>query len=163
MADSNNVVDLGDQADVDAEILRQRLSGLSIKRLSRAFGISEGRVLKSLDRSLPKLSPELKVRLYKEDLARLDELLHAFYPLAKTGSSSAAQTCIKLIERRACMVGSDAPTKVDILVEKRQVTNSTEDLLRELDRIAAERPAPKLIAGTDIEVDPDPEAPPDVG
>jgi hypothetical protein len=37
-------------------------------------------------------------------------------------------------------------------------------LLRELDRIAAERPAPKLIAGTDIEVDPDPpEVPPNAG
>jgi hypothetical protein len=157
-----NVTVIDDELDQDAEILRQRLAGLSVRRLARTFNISENRVLKSLDRSLPKLSPEVKVRLYREDLSRLDELLAAFYPLAKTGSSSAAQTCIKLIERRACMVGFDAPTKVDILVEKREGSgNSTEDLLRELDRIVAERPASELKLVTDTsETTPEPDSKP---
>jgi hypothetical protein len=141
---SNNVVDL---LDLDAEILRQRLAGMSIRRLAREFKIPEYQVLQSLDRSLPPISAETRVRLYREDLARLDDMLTTFYPQAKNGMSGAATICLKLLERRSAMTGADAPQRVDVTVVQApdEDPNSTLRLLAELDRIAAERDDPKLI------------------
>jgi hypothetical protein len=142
---SQNVVDL---LDLDSEILRQRLAGLSIRRLAREFNIPEYQVLQSLDRSLPPISAETRVRLYREDLCRLDDLLATFYPQAKNGMQGAATVCLRLLERRSAMTGADAPQRVDVtVVQAPEDPNSTLRLLAELDRIANERVDPKLIEG----------------
>jgi hypothetical protein len=48
---------------------------------------------------------------------------------------------VKLLERRASMLGTNAPTRVYIVVEQTTAgqPDSTSQLLAELDRIAAER------------------------
>jgi hypothetical protein len=147
MTDTGTVVNL---LDLDAEILRQRLNGTSIRRLAREFKIPEYQVLQSLDRSLPPISAETRVRLYREDLCRLDDMLTAFYPQAKNGMQGAATICLKLLERRSAMTGSDAPQRVDVTVKQAaEEPNSTIMLLNELNRIAAERD-PKTIEGEPI-------------
>jgi hypothetical protein len=157
----NSLVDL---LDLDELILHDRMyGGLSIRRLARKHGISEGQVLKALDRVLPPLSPETRVRLFREDLHRLDEMLAAHYPAARTGSSAAAQTCLRILERRSAMVGHDCPVRVDVILEpKARAPSSTEQLLLELNRIVAERsePAPtlKVIEGTVSDDDRPPDA-----
>jgi hypothetical protein len=149
----NAVVDL---LDLDELILHDRMyGGLSIRRLSRKHGISEDQVLKALDRVLPPLSPETRVRLFREDLHRLDEMLAAHYPAARTGSGSAAQTCLRILERRSAMVGHDCPVRVDVILEpKADAPNSTQELLDLLNRIAAEQ-APKLLEAVPPDDPPD--------
>jgi hypothetical protein len=150
----NAVVDL---LDLDELILHDRMySGMSIRRLSRKHGISEDQVLKALDRVLPPLSPETRVRIFREDLHRLDEMLAAHYPAARTGSSSSAMTCLRILERRSAMVGHDSPLRVDVLLQpKADAPSSTEQLLLELQRIVDERtPEPALIEGANRRGDP---------
>jgi hypothetical protein len=137
MTETGTIVDL---LDLDSEVLRLRLSGMSIKRLAREFKIPEYQILQSLDRSLPPISAETRVRLYREDLCRLDDLLTTFYPAAKSGMQGAATVCLRLLERRASMTGADAPAKIDITIAPApEEPNSTLRLLAELDRIANER------------------------
>jgi hypothetical protein len=148
MTDTGTVVDL---LDLDAEILRQRLDGTSIRRLAREFRIPEYQVLQSLDRSLPPISAETRVRLYREDLCRLDDMLSTFYPQAKSGMQGAATICLKLLERRSAMTGADAPQRVDVTVTQMpDDLTSTMRLLAELDRIAAEQ-TPVTIEGEPID------------
>jgi hypothetical protein len=142
MTDGADVVALVTQADRDTKILALRLSGLSIRRLAKEFKCRDVDILDSLERSLPPLSPETRIRLYREDLARIDDLLLAFYPSAKQGSAVAAQVCLRLLERRSTMVGTDAPQKLDVHVvmqEAVEPVGGTALLIRELQRIADER------------------------
>jgi hypothetical protein len=146
MSDSN-IVDL---VDVDCAILAARLGGVSIRRLSKQFQLSEREILRSLDRSLPPMSAETRMRLFREDVARLDELLQTYWPAARTGSSSAAQICLRLLERRASMTGCDSPVRVDLTIESTtEQQTSTDVLLAELNRIAAERPSLTLVTEGD--------------
>jgi hypothetical protein len=139
-------VDLLPAEAIDANaLLAMRLSGLSIRRLARHFGCTETTILRVLDEALPPLSNETRVRLYREDIARIDDLLIAFYPRAKQGDGPAAQIVLRLLERRALMTGTDAPQRLDVVVA--QATGdapegSTEALIREIERIAAERGTP---------------------
>jgi hypothetical protein len=143
-----------DVLDLDAAVLERRLAGLSIRRLSREFKISEKGILDSLDRSLPQLSPELKIRIYREDLQRLEALISAHWGSAATGSQSSTQIILRLLERRAAMIGADSPTRIDVVIERvGEHPDSTTQLLAELDRIAAERKQPEglLIEGTTVD------------
>jgi hypothetical protein len=122
-------------------ILQLRLSGLSVRRLAREFKLRETEIIRILDAALPPLSQATRIRLFREDIARLDDLLIAFYPQAKQGNAAAAGICLKLLERRAAMVGTDAPVRVDAVVEQAAAAapQSTAALIEELDRIVRER------------------------
>jgi hypothetical protein len=65
----NNIIDLVPSLDEQA-VLSLRLSGLSIRRLSRHFKCTETKILDILDAALPPLSNENRVRLLREDIAR---------------------------------------------------------------------------------------------
>jgi hypothetical protein len=112
--EDGNVVALVDD-ELDRKILELRLNGLSVHRLAREFGISARSVERSLSRTLPELTPELRVRLFKEDLTRLDEMMVAWYRQAKGGSAVATGLCIKLMERRSAMIGGEAATRIEIV------------------------------------------------
>jgi hypothetical protein len=153
---SSNVIVLHDD-DQDRKILQVRLAGTSIRKIGREFGLTDKQVLASLDRSLPSLTPETRIRLFKEDLARLDELMIHWYALAQTGHATATTLCVKLMERRAQMIGADAPVHMRVEVVDQSATeqsSSTDILLRELNRIAAEAKPVNLIEHSE----PDPAA-----
>jgi|SRR4051794_30225341 hypothetical protein len=150
-ADMNSgVVALYDE-EVDRKVLGLRLAGVSIRRIGRELKLTDKQTLAALDRALPSLSPEMRIRLFREDLARLDELMIYWFGQAKTGSATGTALCIKLMERRAHLTGIDAPshTRVEVLVEAtaQSAENSTAVLLRELNRIAAEQPGEVIVEG----------------
>jgi hypothetical protein len=64
-------------------ILQLRLSGLSVRRLAREFKLRETEIIRILDAALPPLNQATKIRLFREDIARLDDLLISFYPEAE--------------------------------------------------------------------------------
>jgi hypothetical protein len=151
-----NVVALRDD-DLDASILRQRLAGLSIRRIGKEFKLSDRAVLDALDRALPPLNPEMRTRLFKEDLCRLDELLTHWYAQARNGGAMATQLCIKIMERRSALCGLDAPATMRMEVIQHgaaEQPNSTQLLLDQLNRIVAERQQlGELVVETEAERD----------
>jgi|tagenome__1003787_1003787.scaffolds.fasta_scaffold20537934_2 hypothetical protein len=130
----------------DHEILQLRLAGLSIRRLAREFKVTDREVLRALERGLPQLTPETRTRMFREDLLRLDELMIHWFAAAKNGSASAAnatQLCLRIMERRSALCGLDAPVhwRIEVIEQAAaSAESSTAALLKELDRIAAERP-----------------------
>ena len=160
-SDSGNVAVLFND-DLDREVLALRLTGHSIRSIGRALKLRDSEVLRSLDRSLPSLSPDMRIRLYKEDLQRLDDLMVHWYQKAREGSALATTLAIKLMERRSQMLGSDMPARMKIEVvaggAQQHTESSTKALIRELDRIASERaPALQIVSS---EPDPPPKVDP---
>jgi hypothetical protein len=135
-----NVVALHDD-EIDRKVLHLRLAGIAIRKIGRELELSDKAVLASLDRALPQLTPEMRIWLYREDLARLDELMVHWYTQAKGGSTTATSLCVKLMERRSAMTGTDAPVRLDVVVERQTAESpgSTQLLLDMLNKIAAER------------------------
>lgn len=48
------------------------------------------------------------------EAARLNELQQAIWPLAKAGDIPAVTACVRIIDRRARLLGLDAPVLVDV-------------------------------------------------
>jgi hypothetical protein len=141
MHDDQNVVAIRDEeAELDRKVCRLRLAGTGIGEIGRALKLSDRAVLRSLNRSLPELTSELRMRLYQEDLLRCDTLIGVWYEQARSGSAVATSLVVKLMERRASMVGSDSHTKIELIVPsaKEEPNNSTVALLEALNRIVEE-------------------------
>jgi hypothetical protein len=112
---SGEVVDIRDRDDeIDQKVLQARLGGEAIGQIGRRLKLSDRAVLRSLARSLPELTPELRQRLYQEDLVRCDQLLGVWFAKARGGDAAATSLCIKIMERRSAMVGSDSSTRIEL-------------------------------------------------
>jgi hypothetical protein len=146
----SNVVALHDD-NLDRRVLKARLAGTSVNQLSKKYRISTKAVLASLDRTLPAIDSTTRARIFREDLARLDELLTPWYAAAREGNATACALTLKILERRAHLTGIDAPEhmRIELLEQRGAEPTSTERLLFELDRIAAERvnKLPEIIEG----------------
>ena len=140
--DSNVVALYNDE--IDRKVLALRLNGVSIRRIGRELKLTDKQTLAALDRVLPSLGPDLRTRLFREDLARCDDLMVYWYQKAKDGSAVATSLCVDLMKRRAAMAGTDSPQRIDVVVAQQVADDpsSTVQLLAELDRIAAERTPP---------------------
>jgi cytochrome P450 len=138
--DSSTLVLYDDESEIDRKVLAARLAGVSIRKIGREMKLSDDAVLQSLDRSLPRLTPELRVRLFREDLQRLDELTTYYWAQARSGNTAAANVVTKLMERRSLMLGSDSPSRIELVtrVADGEQPGGTELLLEQLRLIAAE-------------------------
>jgi hypothetical protein len=160
MTDSNSVVDLIRPDEIDRKVLALRLAGVSIRKVARELKLTDKQVLESLDRGLPTLDGPARARYLREALAQLDELQSCWHTAART-SATAAAIVLKVAERRSALLGLDAPAHVrldpvQIALGDRAQEGSTEALLKELERIAAERPSggPRIEARIEAEAEP---------
>lgn len=100
----------------DDFVLQERLSGRSERSLSKELRCSIAEIQSSLDRALPKINNELRMRYVALDLMRLDELISVFAKRAiEQKDVPSAMLVIKALERRAALVGLDQPTRVDVV------------------------------------------------
>jgi hypothetical protein len=141
-----NVVELTVSSERDQKVLGLRLAGISTGKIGRELGLSNKEVIAALERALPVVDASYRARVLKEELARLDQLQAWWYSAAKT-SGSAALLCLRIAERRAQMLGLDAPQHmrldpIQLVASAAPRENSTAALLRELERVVAEREGP---------------------
>jgi len=100
----------------DDFILQERLSGKSARAISKQLRCTVGEVDAALDRVLPKLDNAARLRHISLDLNRLDRLLEVFYKRAvEDVDTQAGLLCVKIMERKAAMLGLDSPQKLDIV------------------------------------------------
>lgn len=127
----------------DKKVFHLRLAGVSPRRIAEELSCSLDQVEQSLDRMTGGVSPALRQRTILMELERLDALQKVHYANALNGQIGATLVVVKLMERRSRYLGLDAPVRTDDpLGGAGQRESSTEGLLRELDRIAAERGPP---------------------
>ena len=100
----------------DDFILQERLSGKSARAISKQLRCTVGEVDAALDRVLPKIDNAARQRHVSLDLTRLDGLLETFYKRAiEKEDAQAGLLCVKIMERKAAMLGLDSPQQLDIV------------------------------------------------
>src|SRR5215471_7652782 len=115
----------------DDFILQERLAGRSARSIGKELRCTVGEVDAALDRVLPKLDNAARLRYISLDLQRLDALLKTFFARAiEKVDAQAGLLCVKILERKAALLGLDTPQKLDIVAvqAQEQPTSSFEKL-----------------------------------
>jgi hypothetical protein len=100
----------------DDFILQERLSGRSVRSISKELHCTTVEVDEALDRVLPKIDNAAKLRIIALDLDRLDQLLKTFFTRAiEKVDAQAGLLVVKILERKAALLGLDSPQKLDIV------------------------------------------------
>ena len=96
-----------------------RLSGASYRQIAAALSTDVGTAHKDVQRALRETMQEAGDGVRKVEVARLDRLLLAVWPKAVAGDTAAVHTALRIMERRAVMLGLDAPLRIDMAGEAR--------------------------------------------
>jgi len=116
----------------DDFILQERLSGRSARSISKELHCTTADVDASLDRTLPKITNDAKRRIIALDLDRLDELLKVFFTRAvEKVDAQAGLLVVKILERKAALLGLDSPQKLDIVQVEAQKQPSGHEKVRD--------------------------------
>jgi len=100
----------------DDFILQERLSGRSARSISKELHCPVSEIDESLDRTLPKITNEAKRRIIALDIDRLDELVKVFFARAiEKVDAQAGLLVVKILERKAALLGLDSPQKLDVV------------------------------------------------
>jgi hypothetical protein len=123
--------DMVDAALRQTEALRLRQSGMTFQEIADVLGYADptgarGAVLAALQTTVVEPNNEMR----SLELTRLDALLAALWPTALAGDQGAIDRVLKIQERRAKMLGLDAPPKMP-------VGDIDELIAAELERLAA--------------------------
>jgi hypothetical protein len=126
----------------DDFILQERLAGRSARSISKELRCTVGEVNAALDRTLPKIDNDARRRYVALDLSRLDELLKVFFARAiENVDAQAGLLVVKILERRALLLGLDSPQKLDIVQVQAQEQPSSFDKIRDaIMRVAEQAP-----------------------
>ena len=97
-------------------ILQERLAGRSARSIGKELRCTVGEVDAALDRVLPKIDNAARLRHISLDLQRLDELLKVFLVRAtEKADAQAGLLVVKILERKAALLGLDQPVKLDVV------------------------------------------------
>lgn len=126
-------------AERDERIWQLRLLGLSLRQIAAQVGLTHPRVLAILERGYrERVHPKVDEARTLE-LERLDDWMVRLAPAIRNGDDRAISTALRISERRARLLGMDAPTRVQAEVED---VTPPPDLLRRIEAAkvrAAER------------------------
>jgi hypothetical protein len=127
----------------DDYILQERLSGKSARVISKQLRCTVGEVDAALDRVLPKIDNAARQRHVSLDLNRLDGLLETFYKRAiENVDAQAGLLCVKIMERKAAMLGLDSPQHLDIVQVQAQDAPSGHERIKAAIMSMVEREQP---------------------
>ena len=94
--------------------LELRKAGLSFDRIAQELGYASAGAAHNavricLERSVQEPAKEVR----QMEVARLDDMLLSIWPEVRKGHLGAQDRALKIMERRAKLLGLDAPTKID--------------------------------------------------
>ena len=94
-----------------------RRSGWTFERIGQKLGITTSRAHSLVNEALVearKQVSDVADELRVVEISRLDGLLEKFYPKAMKGDDQAAHRVLKIAERRAKLLGLDAPVRTSL-------------------------------------------------
>lgn len=115
----------------EARVLELRKSGATFARIAGVVGYADASNAKrAYDRAMKATiqQPADELRALEEE--RLDSLLLAMWPAAMQGKGYAVEKCLMIMDRRARLLGLDAPARTHLTV--------TDEMSVEIERLAAE-------------------------
>ena len=105
------------RAERTDQILEWRKQGMSYRNIGTLLGVSAARVHKIVTNEMDRLnakSAESLDQLQRLEAERIDSLWGVAYEQAMAGDLSACDRCVRLMERRARLLGLDAQPGADI-------------------------------------------------
>lgn len=94
--------------------LELRLAGASYRQIAVSVGASLKTVYLDVQRMLREYASEPAEQVRNAELGRLDRLLLAHWPAAVKGDYRATATVLSIMDRRARLLGLDAPLRIDL-------------------------------------------------
>lgn len=109
-------------AEFEAKASELRMKGLTVREIAAELGRSVGGTMGALDRALKKYQKESLSNIEdwrSQELARLDVMQAALWPDVTKGKQGAIDRVLRIMERRARLLGLDAATAASIGVTGR--------------------------------------------
>jgi hypothetical protein len=134
-----------DQDDRDDTMLEERLAGRSVVVIAKQYRCATSDVDAVIDRRLNyDLNNDLRLKAIKLDTARLEALMAPFFERAtKDRDVQAGTLCVKILERRALLLGLDHPTqsRVDVYqIEAQQAPSQHDRICEAIMRLVEQAP-----------------------
>jgi DNA-binding CsgD family transcriptional regulator len=143
----SDVIDLDatlDSAERDEQILKLRVACYSVRDIAKRFGMTISTVNSAIDRAVGVIDNKLRARTVAVDLEMLNLLQKPFLLQAMKGDVQSAAILLKIVDRKSCYLGLDAPMKLDI-IQQQQIgapQTSTEEWLTAINRLVGTPPEP---------------------
>jgi hypothetical protein len=122
-------------------MLRERLAGKPIRRIAAEFGCSAEEAQGIIVGMCTSVTTQMKLHTVELELERLDELVRAFHAKALQGDAPSAAVLLRVQERRAMLLGTDSPLKVDAVqvhAEAAPHQSSIDRIMAAMQRLAAQ-------------------------
>lgn len=110
---NNNAVPEPEQLDRELQVLDLRRAGLTWQRIAQEVGYANhSGAYAAYKRAMQRTLQEPTDDLRQAEVDRLDRLQLAVWPKAMRGDHNAIVTCVRIIDRRAKLLGLDMPIKI---------------------------------------------------
>jgi transcriptional regulator with XRE-family HTH domain len=121
------------------QVLQLRIAGLSQVEIARRLGVSQSQISEDLKRAFNALAERCaheQEHFARLDLARMDAMLEALWPAVASGDTKACAVALKVLERRARLLGLDKPARQEIELS---APSAPDEIRRELEQALAQR------------------------
>ena len=113
MPNHNAAVPSPELVDKEVKVLELRRAGLTWQRIAEETGYADhtgayAAYKRAIKRTMQQPADELR----EQELDRIDRLQLALWPKAMKGDERSISTIVRLMERRAKLLGLDAPTRI---------------------------------------------------
>jgi hypothetical protein len=102
----------------DGEVWRAYLYGHTQEQIAADYEISQSRVSRIISEIRESIPQTSKTDAALIDLERLDLMLTGLLPAARNGDTKASGAAMRIIERRARMLGLDATESLSVVLER---------------------------------------------
>lgn len=94
--------------------LEFKLAGMSYRRIAEQTGVSAQQAYTDVQNALTEYIREPTEEVRQQEAARLDRLMMTHWPKALEGDHDALNAVLRIMDRRAKLLGVDQPQKVDL-------------------------------------------------
>ena len=98
----------------EVKALDMRLAGAPYRQIGKALGVSHVQAQQDVKRMLREYATEPVAKVRDAEVARLDKLVMAHWDKAVEGNVESTRMVLTIMDRRAKLLGLDAPQKLDI-------------------------------------------------
>ncbi|WP_182349342.1 hypothetical protein [Tomitella gaofuii] len=114
MTSKRNPIRREHQAQRAKQALQLRLEGHTFRGIAEQLGVSPATIVADVDKALSDIPKREAEQLRGEEILRLDRLQRGVWQEAINGDIHASQQALRIIDRRAKMLGLDAPQRVEL-------------------------------------------------
>jgi predicted DNA-binding transcriptional regulator YafY len=126
------------KAERIAQAFEFRKAGMSLREIAARLDVSHETVRKDIIEMTEQFIEEARVHhrtMVAMEMMRLDDMAFGIWPAATMGDVKAIEAMLKIMERRAKMLGVDAQTltkNIQVQVTPEQLTEMSDDELQQL-------------------------------